>query len=266
MPRTLPRSLAPVVEDLELDQLHLITMPMLRELAARHHIGSPPNVVAARLRALGWLLDTGTRGVWEFAPAAHAGPIGRGDPLLPLRTALTADPGLPAALAMSAAAWAHGYADRVPGRLDVALSPGARVPAALARATHVTPFAANLLPTTVRGLPTHRPATILAHLATTPTAVRSWDSTTEWLPDLAADLDADDLNAELTGRPTAARVRAGYLISGLRPDLATPLRAEVGDVVRFGPRDAQPLRHSSAWRVLDSLLPSDPTTWEPVAP
>lgn len=101
MPRTVSRSLAAIVEDLEVDQPELVTMPTLRDLLERHGVATPANVVAARLRILGWLLDTGTRGVWEFSPASRAGPISRGDPTLPLSAALAAQPALPAALALS---------------------------------------------------------------------------------------------------------------------------------------------------------------------
>lgn len=42
----------------------------------------------------------------------------------------------------------------------------------------------------------------------------------QWLPDLAAELTAPVFAAELDGRSRAVSVRAGYLLSGLRPDLA----------------------------------------------
>ena len=81
MARSLSPTLASVVEDLELDQTVVVTAELLREIVARHQLGTSPKVVAARLRQAGWLLPTGRRGVREFAPGAHAGPIGHGDPL-----------------------------------------------------------------------------------------------------------------------------------------------------------------------------------------
>jgi len=254
--------MAAVVEDLELDQPTVVTADLLRDIATRHELGTSPKVIAARLRQAGWLLPTGRRGVWEFAPGSHAGPIGHGDPTLPLRVALAA-PTLPAALALGSAAWAHGCADRVPSTLDVAVPVGTRVRAPLARAVSVSTFSTSVGYVTAKGVPCHRPESVLVHLSASPTAPRSWTSVLEWLPDLAAEADAGLFAAELGGRARAVAVRAGYLLSGLRPDLAAPLERLAGEVVRIGPRSEPLRRHVASWRVLDYLLPSDPATWEP---
>jgi hypothetical protein len=261
--RTLSPTLAAVVEELELDQPTVVTADLLRRIAERHRLGTSPKVIAARLRQAGWLLPTGRRGVWEFAPGSHAGPIGHGDPTLPLRVALAADSDLSAALALGSAAWAHGFADRVPSILDVAVPVGTRVRAPLARAASVSTFTTSVGYATAKGVPCHRPESVLVHLAVAPTAPRSWTSILEWLPDLAAEADAGLFASELGGRPRAVAIRAGYLLSGLRPDLAAPLKRLAGDVVRVGPRSEPLRRHVASWRVLDYLLPSDPATWEP---
>ena len=261
--RPLSPTLAAVVEELELDQPVVVTADDLSGIVARHGLGTPVKVIAARLRGAGWLLPTPQRGVWEFAPGAHAGAIGHGDPTLPLRSALAAAPGLPAGLALGTAAWALGFADRVPGRLDVAVPAGVRVPAGLRKETSVTTYATKTGYIARKQVPCHRPEAVLAHLATTPSAPRSWGAVLEWLPDLAAELDHDVLTAELDGRPRAVRVRAGYLLSGLRPDLAAPLAKEASTVVRFGPRTGELRRHAATWQVMDYLLPTDPRTWEP---
>jgi hypothetical protein len=266
MPRSLPPSLASIVEDLELDQPTVVTSEMLGELVARHGLRTPPKVVAARLRERGWLLATGSRGVWEFAPGAHAGPYGHGDPTLPLQAALAAQPGLSAALSLNTAAWALGYADRVPARLDVAVPHLTRVPKALAVHVNVTTYDPSLDLVQAKGAPTHRPESVAVHLASSPAAVRSWSAVLEWLPDLAAELSGELLGIELHDRPTAVRVRTGYLLSGLRPDLAAPLRADVGGPVRFGPRSAKVRRHDPTWRVLDALLQVDPASLVEVTP
>jgi hypothetical protein len=79
--RSLSRQLAPLVAELELRQPTLVTLRELAILAEEAGLRTPAKVVAARLRATGWLLPTGQRGVYEFAPGAHAGPYGHGDPL-----------------------------------------------------------------------------------------------------------------------------------------------------------------------------------------
>lgn len=264
MPRTLSPTLAAIVEELELDQPTILTAADLRGIAEQRGLRTAPNVIAARLRDAGWLLPTPQRGVWEFAPGAHAGPIGHGEPTLPLRAALAADPTLSAALALATAAWALGFADRRPATLDVAMPVGAPVPSSLRRSTAVTSFTTYVGYTTAKNVPCHRPESVIAHLAASPAAPRSWTSTLEWLPDLTAEVAGEVLAAELQGRPRAVAVRAGYLLSGLRPDLTAPLAALVGDPVRFGPRRDAPARYVASWRVMDSLLPSDPTTWSAV--
>jgi len=264
MARTLSPTLAAVVEELEVEQPTVVTADVLRDIAARHRLGTSVKVIAARLRQAGWLLPTERRGVWEFAPGAHAGPIGHGDPTLPLQVALAADPHLSAALALGTAAWALGCADRVPSTLDVAVPVGTRMRQPLTRGMAVTTFTTTVGPVTAKGVPCHRPETVLVHLATDPTAPRSWTSVLEWLPDVAAEAKPEVFAAELSGRPRSASVRAGYLLCGLRPDLAAPLKDLVGDTVRFGPRTQPLCRHIGSWRVLDYLLPSDPSTWKPV--
>lgn len=264
MARTLSPTLAVVVEDLELDQPTVVTTELLRDIATRHQLGTSVKVIAARLRHAGWLLPTGRRGVWEFAPGAHAGPIGHGDPTLALQVALAADPHLAAALALGTAAWALGHADRVPARLDIAVPVGTRLREPLRRTMSITSFTTAVGPIRAKGVPCHRPETILVHLAHDPAAPRSWTSVLEWLADLAAEAQSAVFSAELSDRPRSTAIRAGYLLSGLRPDLAAPLQDRAGQVVRFGPRTGPLRRHVGSWRVLDYLLPSDPTAWEPV--
>lgn len=175
-----------------------------------------------------------------------------------LAAALAATPDLDAALALGSASWALGYANRAPATLDVALPELSAAPAALVRRTHLHAFTSQVGYVMAKGVPVHRQEAVLVHLAHAPTVVRSWSAVLEWLPDLAADLDLGVVAAELAGRPVATRVRAGYLMEGLRPDVAGLVRADVGHVVRFGPRDADTVRHDASWRVLDSLLPVDP--------
>lgn len=262
--RTLSPTLAAVVEELELEQPTVVTPTMLHDIAERRGLRTDRYVIAARLRRAGWLLPTGRRGVWEFAPGAHAGPIGHGEPTLPLRALLTANPRLNPALALGTAAWALGHADRVPSTLDIAVPVGTRVTASMRSIAAFTAFTSNVGYGTVKRVPCHLPESVLVHLAATPSAPRSWNAVLEWLPDIAADADVDTFMAEVHGRTRSVAVRAGYLLSGLRPDLAASLRPLATEVVRFGPRTDAPRRHVATWNVVDYLLPSNPQTWEPV--
>jgi predicted transcriptional regulator of viral defense system len=258
MTRTIPPSMGGILEELELEQPTLVTSEQLAELVERHGLRTPARVVAARLRERGWLLPTGRRGVWEFAPAAVAGAYSRNDPVTPLRAFLAHRPAARCALTLQAAAWAHGVADRAPTRIEVATATSElahQLPAGIAASV----FDPHLDYQNLRGVPVLAPESVLVHMAASPRVVRSWTSALEWLPDLAAELSWERLSLELADRPAACRARTGYLIQGVRPDLAGAVR-ELGPLhgkTWFGPRG--PLRrHDNAWQVADTILPFDP--------
>lgn len=257
MTRTLSPSLGAVVETLELEQPQVVTMADVRQLVDRHHLRTDPKLVALRLRRSGWLLDTGVRGVWEFAPGAHAGPIGHADPLGAVKAIAARFPDLPAQVALSTAAWANGYADRVPAMPEIAVPPREDIPRTVSGLVRVTRFETHLDPVRKRGTLVHRPESVLVHMAHRPADVRSWSSAAEWLPNLAADADPELVHTELITRPKATRARFGYLLQGLRPDLVKGMRTSASTKTWFGPRG--PLRrHSQQWQIADTILPFDP--------
>jgi hypothetical protein len=229
-------------------------------LATRAGVGTEPRVVADRLRKLGWLLPTETAGVWEFAPAAHAGPIGHGDQFLELRASLANRPSLDAAVCLTSALLAHGLTDRAPDRLEVAVKKGASIPEGLHRATRVVVFDSNLTPERSRGVPVHLPATILVHVAARPADVRSWGTIADALPDLVDVVTPADIEAELAGRPRSVRVRLADLADRLLP---ADEGGRSAPKVWFGPRGSLK-RQSARFSVADTLLPFDPAGLLPV--
>lgn len=90
--------------------------------------------------------------------------------------------------------------------------------------------------------------------------VRSWASAAEWLPDVAAEVTTAMIVDELQERPKTVAARIGYLLQGLRPDIAEQI-AGPSTKTWFGPR-ATVIRHDSRWQVADTLLPFDPRTLE----
>jgi len=249
-----------ILEELELEQPMLVTSEQLARLVERHGLRTPARIVAARLRERGWLLPTGQRGVWEFAPAAVAGAYSRNDPVTPLRAFLAHRPTAHCALTFQAAAWAHGFADRVPTRIEVAAATAElarQLPATIAASV----FEPHLDLQELRGVPVLAPESLLVHMATKPRAVRSWTSALEWLPELVGELSWERLSIELANRPAATSARTGYLIQGIRPDLASAVQ-ELGPPhgkTWFGPRGPL-LRHDNTWQVADTSLPFDPRT------
>jgi hypothetical protein len=267
MTHAIPPSLGPLVTELELDGPEIVTMAQLEALVRRIGIRTEPRVVAARLRERGWLLPTGTVGVWEFAPGAHAGAIGHGDPYLALRAALAARPSLRAAVCLMSALRMLGLAERAPDRLEVAVATSASVPAGLRRAARVVVFDPNLSPTRIGALPVHVPATILVHLAARPTDVRGWGGIGDLLSELVEQADLGGIDHELEDRPRSVRVRLAYLTQGVAPQLADQLvppgeGGRTAPKVWFGPRRSLK-RHSTRFSVADTLLPFDPAGLRP---
>jgi predicted transcriptional regulator of viral defense system len=257
--RFLSRGVGQLVAELELRQPTLVTLAELAALAVDAGVKTPPKVLAARLRAAGWLLQTAQRGVYEFAPGAHAGPYGHGDPFIDLRAARIAE-GVPGVVALQSALWLHGMADRTPNRHEVAIPVGARAPEAIRRGMRVVRFDHHLIPADIEELAVHRPATILTHLATKPGDVRGWGAFGEALPELAENSSFEELEGELAQRPGTVRPRLAYLLSGVTPGVADRLQpGRPPNVTWFGTERVS-RRFDRRFNIADSTLPFDPRT------
>ncbi|OGU05798.1 MAG: hypothetical protein A2W29_10970, partial [Gemmatimonadetes bacterium RBG_16_66_8] len=239
--RSVPPWLAGVVAELELDRPAVVTTDVVRDIRERLGVSPPAHRIIEELNARGWLLKTGAHGAWEFVPGERAGAISSGDPFLPLRATLKTTPDIPVLVALGSALWLLDIADRAPDRPEVALPKGTRVPVALKRECRTVHHDARLGPVRVQDLPVHRPATVLVHLATRPTDVRSWGSVLHCLPALLDASPEEEIRAELEGRSHSTRVRFAYLVAGLAPDLVERLAIKPAGKVWFGPRGS--LRH-----------------------
>lgn len=261
MARTIPKGLSEVLEELELERPQLVTSSQLAELCERAGVRTPAKVVASRLRDRGWLLATPQRGVWEFAPAELAGAYTSADPLLSLKAHSAAHPDEQFALSSQTAAWALGLADRAPAVLDAVFE---HTPASIPEGIHATTYRPNVPTVVAKGVAALAPASIVVHMAQRPSAVRSWQGVAEWLPDVAYELDPATVLKELEGRPRAVAARTGYLLQGMRPDVADTVMEKIPprSKVRFGSGLAR--RNDEKWQVSDSALPFDPREMERV--
>jgi hypothetical protein len=257
MTRSIPPALAPLLERLELEQPTTLTSEQLRALAKDACIATPTRVAIQRLAKRGWLLPTGVRGVWEFAPASRAGALSEGDRFLPLRAAISRNSDLAAVVALSSAMYALNLADRQPEIPEIALPTQARTLAALHRSFRVTHFDAFLPPVRIRELPVQDPATVLVHLAHRPNDARSWGAVLENLPALVTATSAKDIRTELRDRPHATQARLAYLIADIAPTVVEQLNIQSAGRVWFGPR-GRPRRYDPRWNIADTLLPFSP--------
>lgn len=257
MTRSIPPSLAPVLEWLELERPEIVTTKQIRDFCQRGSVALPVSTVISKLAHRGWLLKTDTHGVWEFAPAERAGAYGSRDTLLGLKAVLATAPETRFSVCLTSALWLHDLMDRHPSRIEVALPPREYVPAGIKRSSQVLRFEPHLEPVEIRGVPTHRLETVLVHLAARPTDVRNWGSVLEVLTELVTSIDRAALGEELAGRRHATRARLAYLVSGVAPDLANVLNVASAGKVWFGPR-TKTRRHNARWNIADTILPISP--------
>ena len=261
MSRSIPKWLSGILESLELERPEFVTTSDMERLLSDTDISIPARVVASRLRERGWLLETSQRGVWEFVPAEVAGAFSTSDPLMALKAFMLANPLVECALTFQSAAWALGFANRVPRHIEVAFAeqPKVKVPEDIALSTYRPALSTKQ----VKGVPTLPPEAIIIHMVQRPSAVRSWHSATEWLSDVAYELIVDDLLFELEGRTPSVWARTGYLLQGMRPDVAEAIESIYSPKTkaRFG-SVGKALRNDEHWKVSDRLLPFDPRTLE----
>ena len=264
MTRTISTSMSGILERLELERPTIVTSEDLSLMLQEEGIQTPARIVAARLRQKGWLLPTPRRGAWEFIPASSAGAFSSNDPLLPVKSFMAKHATASFGLTFQTAAWMHGIADRIPAHLEIAVKDGQTI-RLLHNGMAASAFSPRLPYVVLKGVPILAPESLIVHMAAKPCAVRSWQSALEWLPDLAESLNASLLLEEISGRNSAIIARTGYLVQGMRPDIADAIYIQNKPRYKtwFGPRVAL-IRHDNNWLIADTLLPFDPRKMEVV--
>lgn len=254
--RTVPPTLAPIVEALELDQPRLVTRSDIERLRAETGTESTTDYLVEQLLKNGWLLPLTVRGTWEFAPAARAGAFSSGDRFIELRATLNRRPDLPVAVAAESAAWLLGFSGRVPSIDAISAPKGLTVPPAL-REFRLVRRPPRLAPVDRDGLPCWSASSLLAIMADRPASYRDWPNVSDWLAEAAFDLTLAPLTEELADRPRSSWARLAYLTArGGRDDLADALldQAPAGQGPYFiGARDGTG-HHVARFDVIDSAL------------
>lgn len=257
MVRAIPTSVAPVIEQLELDGDVIVTVARLAEVVRETSGGDEPRQLAYELQRAGWLGSLRTRGAWEFLPAARGGAMSSGDRFLEFRAQLAVDDSWPGVLAMESAAALLGLAQRVPGREVVSLPSGVEPPKAFAGAWRVVTIT---LPadgrTAIERLPTWNLEGLIVGIATRPAGYRDLPGLGQWLSDAASKVDVDVLARLLTALPATASQRAAYLLTAggnLDASAAILARFRPRGVAWFGPRQAGG-RFDPAAQVSDTAL------------
>jgi hypothetical protein len=254
--RALPKSVAGVVQELELRQPAVVTRALLEEIASATGTQLPEKALVDRLVRLGWLLPLRKRGSWEFAPAARAGRYTSGDPWIELRALLEHEPDAPVAVAFESAVWELGHSTHQPTQPVLAHRRGWRPPKALG--VRLATFEWLLHTRAVRGIPVWQEATVVVAAAEHPAAQGNWANADDWLPETFRAVTPDAVLAEAAGRKVSTLARLGYLAewSG-RDDVADEVEALLPGrlpVTTIGPRDRRD-QWSRRWHLYDALLP-----------
>jgi hypothetical protein len=255
--RSIPASVAAVLEGLELEQPEVVTTDVLQDLLTRANSRLEPDELADRLVRQGWLLPLRRRDSWEFAPASRAGRVRGGDPWIEVRGLLRHQPDAPIAVAGESALWERGHSTIPPRIPAMAHRSDWRPPSVLG----VRTLSFNwVLPTDeLRGLPVWRDATTLVAAAHRPGAQRNWSQADDWLRRAFETVTVEEVLQEGEGRATSTLARLGYLAewSG-RDDVADAIFIDLPPelpVTFLGSRNARAKQWNKHWRVYDALLP-----------
>ena len=255
MTRTISKSMAGILEDLELDHKTYVTLEELADIAKKHDVSTEPSLIASRLKKSGWLLPTKQRGVWEFASASMAGPYSKNDPLMEIKAFKLLNPTLECYVCLQTAAWAMGLADRIPSHTELAFSqiPRKKIPESI----NVYKYSPTISIRHVRGVSCLAPESIIVHIAAKPDLVQSWESVMEWLPDVVYESEIKNLLTEISDRNDSIKRRTGYFLQGMYPDASDAIYDSIPrptSKIRFGARK-QSIRNDERWKVSDTALP-----------
>ncbi len=261
MSRAIPRSVAAVIEQLELDGDLLVTTGRLA--ATMRQVGIEANETAARrvayeLQREGWLGPLRTRHVWEFLPGARGGAYGSGDRFIEFRAQLAVNPSWPGVLAMDSAASVLGLAQRVAEQEVVALPANTSFPKALTgewRYVQIELSQPGL--TTINGLPSWNIEGLLVGIAARPSAYKDVAGLGQWLAESVLDVDKDTVISLLKPMHRTTAQRVAYLLGAAGND---DLRAAVlatypaNGTAWLGPRIAGQGVFDTKAQVNDTLL------------
>ena len=226
MDRSIPRYLAPVLTELELERPTVVTLAWLDEACRRLDLDLGSGELARRLRMLGWLLPLRARGAWEFAPGDRAGPWPGGDPFIELRAVLAVRDDVRIGVGYESAAFLGSLASRQPAPEVVVCDEGTPVIRSLQQYRRINLTLADELYGDRTGLRVQTETGLLAALAIRPDGFGDWPALSEWLRLAVRRADVAALERSLVGRPAAAWARAAYLLrEGGEPDAAAPLLA-----------------------------------------
>jgi hypothetical protein len=215
--RTIPRFLAPITEQLELNQPELVTVKSLHEYAESSGVLLPAPRIAFELKQRGWLLPTSARGVYEFSPGANAGAYSRGGKLLDIKVVSLANPTVRWFYSHQSALYMHGIAKQMPDKPQITIQGNNYhdIPFAFRKITSFT-FKSNLEEMVINGNPVAHIETLLVQICAKPNQVSDWGLYYDLLEDIWSSCDSKILKNELVGRKNATQIRLKKLLAKIK--------------------------------------------------
>lgn len=211
--RVIPRPLAGVVEQFELDGEVIVTVDRLAAVMRDVGLAGDPRTLAYDLQRGGWLGTLRSRNAWEFLPGARAGAYSSGDRFLEFRAQQALHPQWPAALAMESSAVLLGLAQRLPEREVVALPDDAAFPKAMSgqwRCVRIDMPPEHL--TQIEGLPVWDRESLIVGIGIRPSGYKDVAGLGQWLSVTPYEVDLATVVELLAPAGAAARQRTAYLL------------------------------------------------------
>lgn len=141
------------------------------------------NQIVREMKQSGWLLDTGVKGKWEFAPANRAGAFSTFDPFIALRATLDKSGkeknGI--TVAVESAAFILQLSEHAPRRPCIASAKNLSRTGALKNYRHVQMNIPQSTVTQIDGLQVQTMAGLLSSMAIRPHAYRDWPNVSSWI-------------------------------------------------------------------------------------
>ncbi len=252
LPRSIPRWLAGVVQELELTRPRFVTVDDIARILAHSRPVVRNGILELTKR--GWLRPTGIRATYEFIPGEAAGPFPSGDRWLVLRAELESHPGA-FHVGATSAAWLRGYAQRAPKPHIVVARSETWIPRPL-RANYTVLLTCPAPASDQKdGLPLPTPSELVAEVAQLAPRLQL-DAAQGWLRRLFDDTTPEDVAETLRDRSPATRARAGYFAEVCGAQSYANAIAAVGNggagPYYTGPRYAASVGYAPRWRVHDS--------------
>jgi|GEM_PF-5151362 len=198
MVRAIPRYLALIIEQLELDQAELLTINDIRNYAESVDSTVQATRIAFELKNRGWLLPTAARGIYEFSPGANAGAYSKGSSFINIKAIALANPEVKWFYSHQSALYFHNIVDQMPDKPQITVKCNSikNIPYAFTKLTHNV-FDSQLAPLIINGNPIEQLETLLVHICAKPKSVKDWFVYKENIQVIWDECDIHKLHQEL---------------------------------------------------------------------